>query len=521
MTLTRRDLLLDGIAAGTALCLDLKSLFAANSVAPTLRALANDPRRPQFHLLPPRNWINDPNGPIFWNGKYHLFYQTNPACACFGAMMWGHAVSPDMLHWKHMPLALAPTPGGPDAQGCWSGTAVVLDGVVHGMYTGVSSTRTGLDTASMNGVPLREQQCLAHSTDPDLKTWTKQPTAVIDAPPIAGVHLNGFRDPSPWRHGENFYLIVGTGMAQKGGAIFLYRSQDLLHWQYQHIAASGDDPVFRKVNPVEPGDMWECPDLFPLGDKHVLLCSTKGKAHWQTGVLDQTTMRFHCEQTGILDLGAYYAPKTQLDQHGNRILWGWVQERRPDAAFKQAGWAGMISLPRVLTLDSNGRLAINVAPVVDTLRRNQQSVAITPDENKNRRHIAGLSLENCCGEILCTLPTNAGPFSLSIFGETAQGQPAPDWMTLRFAPDARDHVKVDNQMVPLDLGHSDQLEIHMYVDGSVAEIFLNRQAAYTKRFYYHGSQAPKVRVRIDGNTAKLRNLSLWQIAPISPDRLTT
>src|ERR1700758_3966573 len=87
--------------------------------------LAHDSNRPQFHLLPAANWMNDPNGPIYWKGNYHMFYQCNPNGAVWGDMHWGHAMSPDMVHWRHLPVALAPTPGGPDSAGCFSGTAVM------------------------------------------------------------------------------------------------------------------------------------------------------------------------------------------------------------------------------------------------------------------------------------------------------------------------------------------------------------------------------------------------------------
>ena len=92
----------------------------------TQAEIAADPLRPQFHLLPQRNWMNDPNGPIFWKGKYHMFFQYNPDAAVWGDMHWAHAVSPDMVHWKHLPVALAPTPGGYDADGCFSGSAAVF-----------------------------------------------------------------------------------------------------------------------------------------------------------------------------------------------------------------------------------------------------------------------------------------------------------------------------------------------------------------------------------------------------------
>ncbi len=89
----------------------------------------NDRHRPHYHFLPPSNWMNDPNGVIHWWGTYHLFYQYNPHGALWGDIHWGHAASKDLVHWEHLPIALAPDPGAPDEGGCWSGVAVVHDGM--------------------------------------------------------------------------------------------------------------------------------------------------------------------------------------------------------------------------------------------------------------------------------------------------------------------------------------------------------------------------------------------------------
>src|SRR6267154_683880 len=102
--------------------------------------LASDPLRPQFHLLPAKNWMNDPNGPIYWKGLYHMFFQYNPSGAVWGDMHWAHAVSPDMIHWRHLPLALAPSPGWADAEGCFTGSAVDDHGTATFIYTGVRSS---------------------------------------------------------------------------------------------------------------------------------------------------------------------------------------------------------------------------------------------------------------------------------------------------------------------------------------------------------------------------------------------
>ena len=101
---------LKSLGLGTASGLLLRRARSSALSVP-IADIAHDPLRPEYHLLPPHNWMNDPNGPIWWKGQYHLFYQLNPHAAVWGDMHWGHAISPDMVHWHHQPIALAPTPG--------------------------------------------------------------------------------------------------------------------------------------------------------------------------------------------------------------------------------------------------------------------------------------------------------------------------------------------------------------------------------------------------------------------------
>src|SRR5579871_4232066 len=111
---------------------------AAETDSPLCRELASDPLRPQYHLLPSHNWMNDPNGPIYFQGRYHMFHQYNPQGAIWGNMNWAHATSPDMIHWTHEPIAISPTPGGPDQDGVFSGSAVLDNGKPTVIYTGVA-----------------------------------------------------------------------------------------------------------------------------------------------------------------------------------------------------------------------------------------------------------------------------------------------------------------------------------------------------------------------------------------------
>lgn len=519
MKISRRSILSGAVFTGAAICLSREPAFNFAFAAQDRPDLAMDPRRPQFHLLPAANWMNDPNGPIYWNGSYHMFYQYNPNGAFWGDMHWAHAISTDMVHWDHLPIALSPTPGGPDAGGCFSGTAVVQDGVVTVIYTGVVPAPEDQATIRDGIHSLREAQCLATTRDPELRSWFKLPKPVIAAPP-ANMKVTGFRDPSPCRLGEWWYMTVGSGIPKQGGAVLLYRSKDLRNWEYLHIVASGRGRGIDTPNKVDSGDMWECPDLFLWNGQHVLIYSTAGKACWQTGELDPKQMLFHPKRTGVLDYGSYYAPKTQLDKSGQRILWGWLPETRPESQYRAAGWAGMMSLPRVLTVDGSGRLAMTVSPAVEMLRRSEQVLVPTADKEENQRRLSAIRLHGCCGEILCKLRPSIEPFSLALL-TLAEGTAVNPLMSVRYDPNHPDHVSVDDKTIPIHLDQAGLLELHMYVDGSVIELIVNKQAGYTKRFYYSGPLAPEIALRISGKLANVAEIGKWQLAPISPNRLTT
>jgi beta-fructofuranosidase len=535
-TTNRRKFLQSSAIAAAAAALSPE--FASALAEEPLSELAKDPRRPQFHLLPARNWMNDPNGPIFWKGKYHMFFQYNPHAAVWGDMHWNHAVSPDMIHWRHLGIGLAPTADGPDADGCFTGTAVVNNGVPTLIYTGVKTVppdRAEAEATIRDGHNnFRETQLYATSTDPNLNTWIKRPTPVIPNPP-PGMKVTGFRDPAPWREpslaGGQWLMAVGSGTKEHGGCILLYKSADLQTWEFLHVTAGGAETGSTTTNPVDSGDMWECPDLFPLGNKHVLIYSTQGKVFWKTGTLSNTDLLFHEEQSGLLDYGSFYAPKTQLDKQGNRILWGWIQESRPEAEFSAAGWSGMMSLPRVLSVGSDGRLKITVAPIAEKLRQHEVKLQLKPSKTGAKDLQSDQTLKGACGEILCQVRQGPEPFTLDLIDNTIHSEAPKDpttatatqvsLLSIRQSHANPKELVVDQQRVPINLAGTEPLTLHFYIDGSVIELFVNNQTTYTKRFYYPGPTAPEIAVNITGNSSDVTRLSMWQINPISKDRLTS
>ena len=474
--------------------------------------LAADRLRPQFHLLPAKNWMNDPNGPIFWKGTYHMFFQYNPNAAVWGDMHWAHAISPDMIHWKHFPVALAPTPGWADSDGCFTGSAVDDHGTATILYTGVKTAPPQSATLRDGTNNFREVQCLATSADPQLRTWTKWKTPVIEPP--ADPLLTGFRDPFLWRDGDVWYLGVASGIRKQGGQVLLYRSKDLRQWEYLHPLASGHWTEKENINPVDSGEMWECPDFFPLGSKHVLLYSTAGKVIWETGDLDPKELVFHPQRRGVLDHGAYYAQKTQLDKAGNRILWGWIPEKRSDAELREAGWAGCMSLPRVLSLSSENHLEMRVAPALSSLRDKKPASLAAPAAPAERvRALHSIQIENLAGEL--SWQTSMASCSFTLADETGP------WWSLKVDHSASvSTLQVNKKSIQLPPSTAREMSFHLLLDASVAEFFCNDLHVLTSRIYRKPNGPLRAQMS-DSDLPILLSFEAWQLRPISSDRLTT
>lgn len=272
--------------------------------------------------------MNDPIGLIFWNDQYHMFYQCNPAGTSHANICWGHVVSNDLLHWSELPIALRPTPGSPDQDGCWSGCATVHNGQVHLIYTGVQGDR--------------QRPCLAWAMDDGLLTFEKlAENPIIAEPPFPG--LVGFRDHGVRRVGDEFRQVIGSGSDELGGCVLEYRSKDLLTWDFCGVLISG-----RALG--LPGTMWECPDLFFLEDRCFLVVSLlQNKDHagelFVGGTFDGD--RFIPETNGQLDIGSRLYASQSLDApDGRRIAFGWLRERLEELPTKYRGRVGVMSLPR-------------------------------------------------------------------------------------------------------------------------------------------------------------------------------
>ena len=182
-----------------------------------------DPQRPVYHFLPLAFWMNDPNGPLLYQGEYHLFYQFNPFDDKWGNIHWGHAKSKDLVHWEHLPVALEPSKEKNETH-CFSGDCVINEGTPTIIYTSIGPNKLPKDGA---------EQWMALG-DNGMANWTKfgeNPIMTLDI--HEGLNVEDWRDPFIWKEGEYWYAVLGGHLPKPiRPAVFLYKSDDLYNWQF-------------------------------------------------------------------------------------------------------------------------------------------------------------------------------------------------------------------------------------------------------------------------------------------------
>jgi beta-fructofuranosidase len=272
----------------------------------------------------------------------------------------------------------------------------------------------------------------------------------------------------------------------------------------------GSSTGAKNINPVDSGEMWECPDFFALGNKHVLLISTMGRVRWKVGAY--ANQRFTPEKEGVVDWGAYYAAKTMLDAHGNRVLWGWITETRPDADLVVAGWAGAMSLPRVLSLNAQSELQTEVADAVWKLHAAHTSIVPEQSAAIRQKNLDTLRIDDLAAELELHLQPKSDEFTLRLQSDLG------DFATISCSNHSGSRqLRVNTLTAPLPGVAGSRVRLHAFLDGSVLEIFVNGTTSITARIY----QIPSgpLRLKIEGD-AELTSLDVWQMTPISKDRLT-
>ncbi|XP_068634796.1 beta-fructofuranosidase, soluble isoenzyme I-like isoform X2 [Aristolochia californica] len=330
-------------------------------------------QRTAYHFQPEKNWMN---GPLFYKEWYHLFYQYNPDSAVWGNITWGHAVSRDMVHWYHLPLAMI-ADRWYDINGVWTGSATFLvDGKLVMLYTG--STKESVQVQNL-AVPKDEN-------DPLLLDWDKYDGNPVLFPP-PGIGSKDFRDPTTgWLAPDGTWRFSIGSRVNTTGLALVYKTKDFKTFE-----------LLEGVLHAVPGTgMWECVDFYPVstsgkegldtsangpGVKHVLKASLDDDKHdyYAIGTYDLEANSWTPDDPEIdvgigirYDYGKFYASKSFYDQNKKRrVLWGWTGETDSESNDIRKGWASLMTMPRIVLFDNKTGTHLLQWPAeeVDSLRQ--------------------------------------------------------------------------------------------------------------------------------------------------------
>ena len=477
---------------------------AQDAIESARNAAAASRYRQRYHFVGPCGWINDPNGLIYFQGKYHFFYQFNPYGAFWDSMHWGHAVSDDLIRWEHLPPALAPSEPYDDHPkgGCFSGSAIEHQGKLYLLYTGCTE----------NGHGPVQTQCLAVSED-GLHFEKVPENPVITAPP--GFDHANFRDPKVWRQDGVFYAVCGCSRDNRGQAL-MFRSDDLYRWHFVGVLAESRG---------ELGSMWECPDLFSLGDRFVLTFSPMHagdrKAVYLIGDLDCRRGTFHHHSSGELDWGFdFYAAQSFADASGRRVSVAWANEwqfmpwfRNWGPTFRD-GWCGFFTIPREMRLTQGPSLSL--LPI-DELKRFRYGEASREDWIvETQEHLA--PADPVAFDLEASLDlTRTDAQQVSFLLRGGEGRMTKVIFDLANAQLMIDRSNVDGwsegmARCPLPLADHKALPIRILSDTCSLEVFaLDGRVCCSANIYPSPSQTENA-VAAEGGRALFNRLKTWGIS---------
>ena len=375
---------------------------------------------PALHRVHPLGWINDPNGiHRTADGRWHVFFQYNPASTRHEHIHWGHMSSSDLVSWREEPLGPVPRPGEADQDGCWSGVGL-LDHVPDASAAEGAEMSAGpvaggpgapavptLVYSGVDGIENQLARVLVTRLDESGTELVRTGVVAAEVPEVPG--LIGIRDPFVFTYGGKRWGIQGAGVREGGRfvpTLLLYSCEDLENWELVGTLLHGDDPVAAEHSPA---DLWECPQLVPVGGRWVLLLSRWGhpstherstlQVDYLVGDLVDGTAddegdgaasgegdarvgapRFVPTAGGQVDLGPdFYAPQAVVEAEDDRVLmWGWSWEghERSQEQTDAQGWAGTLTFPRELHLDGEELRSVP-APELAALRAEELPVGVS------------------------------------------------------------------------------------------------------------------------------------------------
>ena len=493
--------------------------LAAAGLAQT--ATYEEPYRPQFHFSPAINWTNDPNGLVYHAGEWHLFYQYNPFGDLWGHMSWGHAVSPDLFHWKHLPVAL-PEVG---EVMIFSGSAVVDHANSSGLGSAAEPPMVAIYTSRTTS---DQTQSIAYSTDKG-RTWTD-----YEGNPVIDIDDPAFRDPRVFWHAATERWIMAVVLANQR-KVRLFGSPDLKTWKFlSDFGPEGAHPVSN----------WECPDLFELpvegepGQSKWILQVDSGMGHpWLGSGCQYFVGEFDGErfindnppETALwLDWGRdFYAAQSYSDvpeQDGRRLVIGWISNWMYARDKPTSPWRGAQSVARELRLkrfDKGLRLVQQPAREIESLRGTSMSLRdLSVAEANHQIEQAGFS-----GDTLELQLVVAVDGARDVGVQLLQGTGEETLVGFTAAPaevyvDRRKSGKVDfhesfagrhsARLAPVE----GRVRLRILVDRSVVEVFAGEgEVAITDRVFPSPSSTGLSLFEKGGN-ARVVSLDAWQLKSV-------
>ncbi|NHI92628.1 MAG: hypothetical protein EAX96_09000 [Candidatus Lokiarchaeota archaeon] len=455
------------------------------SIKKSRKKAENCPYRPKFHFIAPSNWMNDPNGTIYYKNEYHLFYQHNPYGTKWGNIHWGHAKSKDLVHWTHMPIALVPSKELGENH-CFSGCCVINNEVPTILYTKIGSIFNVIKGA---------EQWLAISED-ELTTWKKyKDNPVMTDKLHYKIEVRNWRDPYIWFENNTWYSILGGQIkGKKHGVIFLYKSPNLIDWEYLHPLYEGKRSF---------GAVWECPNFFRLGEKHILIISPHGKVKYAIGSFKDH--RFKPEKWDILDYGSSFYATNTIIKNDRVILFGWIKYGRLGNKYIK-GWNGCISLPRIISINKRRELNIEPAAELKILRQDNYKIEelvinsnknlVIDDTYNNSFELSGkiqildanqviFNITNCRGKAILGFDIN----NQVIFINKEKGKV---------------NFSLKNENIDFDI----------FIDKSVIEMFVNKKACLTSKFYPKNGKNQQIEINSKSGRARLLKFNIWRMKSI-------
>jgi len=392
--------------------------------------------RPVFHFHPKAQWMNDPNGPIFYNGWFHLFYQYNPYSDGDGPKYWAHARSKDLVNWQSLPIALWPSGAGDD--GVWSGSTFLNDkGSPVIFYTSWSPHRD-------------PEQWAALPEDPNLIKWKKYSgNPVVSQKDNTDGKIAEWRDPFVFRYNNITYLITGGGINGRG-RVFIYQANnpDLLSWKYLGILFTDPDGDVGNI---------ECPNFAQVDGKWVLLISVHGRVESFTGEFNDQPHVFSTEKRGIMDDGSY-ASQIQRDKQGRLIHFAWIQPPH------EPGWAGTMTLPVELHISDAWDLLSTPISQLSSLR--DKKVVIKPATIDRLLDLSSLASGDQLEIEINLTPGDATHIDLKLRASSDFSRA----MVISYDP-ANRQITVPGRSAMRVFGTGEDLKLHIFLDKSVIDLF--------------------------------------------------